>query len=85
MVERRTDIDLDALKIVLTDSIVLALKRTAEDDEFSKKFWQRGFVELSQHSANGASQWVGKRLLTWMVVAVTSACIVWLVRSGAIK
>jgi hypothetical protein len=66
-------------------AVELALRRVLTDDEIQRHFWERGFRELSSHTQNHASQWVGKRILTTMVVAVTTAGIVWLVKSGAIK
>ena len=62
-----------------------ALRRVLSDDEVVRKFWHRGYVELTSHAGNGASQWVGRRLLTTAVVAIVTAGMVWLVKSGAIK
>ncbi len=66
-------------------AVELAMRRVLTDEELTKRFWERGFRELSEHAGNHSSQWVGKRLLTTMVVAMTTAGIVWLVKSGAIK
>ena len=50
-----------------------------------REFWRTGFDELTRHSADGASQWVGRRLLTGFIVAVMMACVVWLAKPGWIK
>ena len=62
-----------------------ALRRVLADDEVVRNFWHRGYRELTEHAGNGASQWVGKRLLTAMVVSVVTAGVVWLVKTGALK
>jgi len=62
-----------------------ALRRILTDDELVRAFWHRGFVELSSHAGNGASQWIGKRIITALVVSVVTAGVVWLVKSGALK
>ena len=72
-------------KDAVADAIVSALQRTAEDPEFSKRFWQRGFVELSQHTSNASSQWIGKKIMVWVATAALGFILIYLVRSGAIK
>jgi hypothetical protein len=62
-----------------------AFRRVLSDDEVLKKFWMRGYTELSSHASNGASQWVGKRILTAIIVALTTAGIVWLAKTGQLK
>jgi len=69
----------------ITEAIVDALKRTADDPEFSKRFWQRGFVELSGHASNAGSQWIGKKIMVWAATALLGWLVIYLVRSGAIK
>ena len=82
---RRAPIDFVMLQSHLTSAIVGALKETAKDPEFSKAFWRKGFEELSSHSAAGASEWIGKKLLVWAATAIAASLLVWLVRTGAIK
>ena len=69
----------------IAKAVETALRRVLSDEEVTRKFWERGFRELSDHANNHASQWVGKRILTTFVIAVTTAGIVWLVKTGAIK
>ena len=80
--ERRNSIELQA---AVTAGVIAGLKQLTQDEAFVASFWRHGFEELSKHSSNGASQWVGKRLLTIFITAVTTAGIVWLVKTGAIK
>jgi hypothetical protein len=70
---------------LIADAIALAIKDVVKDPEFAKGFWRQGFDELSQHSANASSMWIGKRLLTVAVTSLLGFCVVWLVKSGAIK
>jgi hypothetical protein len=69
----------------IAKAVETALRRVLTDEQLTQRFWERGFKELASHADNHASQWIGKRILTAMVVAVTTAGIVWLVKSGAIK
>jgi len=80
--ERRNTAELQA---AVAAGIVTGLKQLTQDEAFVASFWRHGFEELSKHSSNGASQWIGKRLLTIFVTAVTTAGVVWLVKTGAIK
>ena len=62
-----------------------ALRRVLSDSQLRAQFWEAGYVELSKHASNGASQWIGKRLLVAVVWAGVGAGLTWLVKSGAIK
>lgn len=73
------------LQEAVAAGVVKGLKELTQDPAFVASFWRHGFEELSKHSSNGASQWIGKRLLTILITAVTTAGIVWLVKTGAIK
>jgi hypothetical protein len=70
---------------LLADAIALAIKEVVQDPEFAKGFWRRGFEEITRHSADASSMWVGKRILTIAVTSLLGLCVVWLVKSGAIK
>ncbi len=69
----------------LAKAVEVALRRVLSDEEVTQRFWKRGFDELASHANNHTSQWIGKRILTAFIVAVTTAGIVWLVKTGAIK
>jgi hypothetical protein len=62
-----------------------ALRRVIADDEVVTSFWARGYKELENHATNGASQWIGRRILTAIVVAGVTAGLVWLIKTGALK
>lgn len=80
-----THLSHDEFRNAIADAIVEALKRTAHDDDFSKKFWQRGFVELSAHTSNASSQWIGRKILVAAATAALGWLLVYLVKSGGIK
>ncbi len=62
-----------------------AIRRILDDDATVAGFWRRGYKELSSHMESGASQWIGRRILTAAVIAITTAGLVWLVKTGALK
>jgi hypothetical protein len=68
-----------------TEGVERALRNVLSDKELTKAFWQHGFDELSAHTQNNASQWIGKRILTALIIAGTTAGIIWLVKTGALK
>jgi hypothetical protein len=70
---------------MIAASVERALRRVLSDSELRRQFWEAGYAELSNHASNNASQWIGKRLLTSAAIALTTAMIVWLVRSGGLK
>ena len=65
--------------------VVKGFKELIEDKDFCAAFWESGFKELSVHTQNGASQWVGKRIMTWLTTAGLVLCLGWLVKSGSLK
>lgn len=69
----------------VTAGVVAAVKELLRDKQVSEQFWKTGYDSLAEHSANGASQWIGKRILTAFIVAITTAGIIWLVKTGALK
>lgn len=62
-----------------------ALDDLLDDEERVQRFWRTGFDELTKHGSNEASQWIGKRILTALVVAVLVGCVTWLVQTGRLK
>lgn len=69
----------------MAKAVELGMRNLFADPEFRADYWRDGYTHLSQHAGNGASQWLGKRLLTALLWAAVGAGIAWLVRLGAIK
>lgn len=76
---------MDVTKEEIATAVEIAMRRVLEDDELRKRFWAAGYAELSNHASNGASQWIGKRLLVALVWAGVGAGLTFLVKSGAFK
>lgn len=74
--------DLAALRAEVSAGVVDGLKTLLSDEKAIKEFWRGGYTELSEHTSNGASQWVGKRVLTWFVTAIFTAAAVYLLTKG---
>lgn len=55
------------------------------DPKVMEQFWHGGYNELVRHGSDNANQWVGKRILTWVVTSLMIAGLIWLVKSGALK
>lgn len=71
-----------AIKDDVSEGVQAGVKALASDPTFGEAFWARGFENLSKHATNSTSQWIGKRLLTALVVAVVTGGITWLVKTG---
>lgn len=67
------------------EGMFLAFKDLAKDTEFAKAFWEQGYIQLSTHAERNASQWVGKRIITWFALSIGAAILAYLIRSGALK
>jgi len=70
---------------VVANGIELGIRRLLTDEDLMGVFWERGFKELISHASNGASQWIGRRILTGLVLAMVTAGLVWLAKTGGIK
>lgn len=69
----------------LSRAVETALRRVLSDAQLREEFWEHGYKHLSAHATNGASQWIGKRLLVSLIWAVVGAGIVWLIKLGALR
>lgn len=69
----------------IRQGVVEGMRELLRDDEAIAGFWARGYKELTQHTSANASQWVGRRILTAIMVAVFVGSVTWLVKSGNLK
>jgi hypothetical protein len=80
--QRLDDSDLEAR---IASGVAAGLALAMSDEALMKRYWHQGWVELSTHGSNGASQWIGKRLF----VAAVGIIVMWglaiLVRNGTIR
>tara|TARA_R110000868_G_scaffold4864_1_gene30343 strand:+ start:1075 stop:1413 length:339 start_codon:yes stop_codon:yes gene_type:complete len=65
--------------------VIIGIRTIFEDEEMVKHFWEQGFKELSSHSTAAAHQWIGRRILTWIVGVTTIAGLAYLFKNGFIK
>lgn len=81
----RLDARIDKIEESVAAGVVSAIKELASDKEFMSNFGKNLYEQFINHGTNGASQWIGKRLLTALVLALTTAGFLWLARTGGIK
>lgn len=79
------DARMDIMEAAMRRGSAAGIVDVLANKDHTSKFWKSGFDELRQHTSNHASQWIGRRVLTWVVVAVLSACLAWLVQTGRLK
>jgi len=73
------------LPAMMGEAVEHAFRSVMKDPEVRQTFWRAGYEELAGHAETGASKWVGKRIVTTLIMAMVTAGLVWLVKSGAIK
>ena len=77
-----TEKDLAALREEVSAGVVEGLQTLLSDPKVIKDFWRGGYSELAEHTSNGATQWVGKRILTWFITGVFTLTTVYLLTRG---
>lgn len=65
--------------------VIEGIQSLLKDPKVMESFWHGGYQELIKHGSNNANQWVGRRILTGLITALTIAGLVWMVNNGAIK
>ena len=64
--------------------VVTGFKTLSKDEEFMRDISMSLTERLLQHSSSRASQWIGNRILTAAIIAVTGLGLTWLVKNGKI-
>jgi hypothetical protein len=75
----------EAMEAAVRRGVSAGVREAMKDEAMTTDFWRRGFNELAKHSSDGASQWVGKRILTALIVAGLIWGVTWLVQTGRLK
>lgn len=75
----------DAMRRAVAAGVRDGFQSLLADKQAVEAFWEGGFEELKKHSTNGASQWVGKRVLTWVITTIVIAGLTWLFTRGGLK
>lgn len=80
---------LDAIELgmrdAIRDGVVAGMRELLNDDKALAGFWARGYRELTTHTSNNATQWIGRRILTAIAIAAFVGSVTWLVKSGNLK
>lgn len=64
--------------------VVSGFKTLSKDEEFMQDISMSLTERLLKHSSSRASQWIGNRILTAAIIAVTGLGLTWLVKNGKI-
>lgn len=70
---------------LMQTAVSAAIREVISDKDLTAKFWEQGYTQLQDHAVRNGSQWVGKRIVTSLVIAVVTAGLIWLVKTGALK
>lgn len=76
-------IDSESLRNDVAMGVVQGFELLMSDEKVMDNFWEHGYAALARHSQRDAQSWIGKRLFTFLVVAIGGFCLVWLLRNGA--
>lgn len=80
--QRLDDADFEAR---IASGVAAGLALAMSDETLMKRYWHQGWIELSTHGSNGASQWIGKRLFIMAVGMIVVWGMAVLIRNGALK
>jgi len=75
----------ETIRAEVAVGVVDGLTAILKDKPLMEAFWRQGYEELAGHAAVGTSQWIGKRLLTSIIIAITLAGVAWIVRNGGAR
>lgn len=85
MLDRFSDL-CEAREQALQDAVRLGvhngLRSAAADEKLMNQYWRGGFDELKKHAATDTSQWVGRRVLTWLLVGLATLAATLLIKYG---
>lgn len=70
---------------LMQTAVSSAIREVISDKDITAKFWETGYTQLQDHAVRNGSQWVGKRIVTSLVIALVTAGLIWLVKTGALK
>jgi hypothetical protein len=70
---------------IIADGFVLGARRILEDDEFFDVASKKLYKAVTGHARDGASQWVGSKLLALLGSALFAAGLYLVIRFGAGK
>lgn len=78
----RVDRSPEELRNAVSLGVQDALRAVMKDNELRAAFWKSGFEHLSSHASSASTQWVGKRILTALILACLAFGIGWLSKNG---
>lgn len=73
------------LERAVQQGVVAGIQAMMADDERVKKFWRKGYEEITQHGRDDVSRGIGKRVLTWVSGVLFSVAIYLAIKAGYIK
>jgi hypothetical protein len=75
----------EGLEAAVTRGVVGGIKALARDPEFVEAFWKSGYEHLTSRVGEGATQWVGKKLLLWAGGVMVAAGLYMAGKAGLLK
>lgn len=75
-------IDSESIRNDVAMGVVQGFELLMSDPKIMDNFWEHGYSALAKHSQRDAQSWIGRRILTFLVVAIGGFCLFWLLRNG---
>lgn len=69
----------EADKLALADLFEARIRKLASDGAFVRPIWREGYDNLSAHTIDGLSLWVGRKVIMVIIAAVFTATLTWAV------
>ncbi len=81
-ISRTEALDSESIRNDVAMGVVQGLELLLSDPKIMDNFWEHGYTALAKHSQRDAQSWLGKRILTFLVLGIGGFCLVWLLRNG---
>jgi len=64
--------------------VIAGMNQVLTNHDTMKAFWGAGYEQLTGHAADGASKWVGRRVLTWIATTALTVAVGYLLAQSVI-
>jgi len=75
------DYDIQAM---VEAGVVAGMNKVLSDRATMKAFWGAGYEQLSNHASDGATKWVGRRIITWIATTALTLAVGYLLAQSVI-
>ena len=72
-------------ELMTREAVRHTISSMANDAVLQDRFWQSGFEAFQKRTCDGASKWIGARILVWLASAALVVALTYLINTGRLK